>query len=340
MEQNRFMDVQKKIMPEILSLMDLRYGILMMVKDKQPVGRRQLAGLLDVSERTVRNEIEFLLKEDFVAVGRQGIELTANGMEILSGLREIIYAYKNFDWLSEELKDKLGISSVFIIPGDSQTNDSVMDFMGKRTATYVLGILKNRSVIGVTGGHSVAAVAENMPQGHYPKVTVIPARGGMGKSHGTQANSIAARLAGRLGAQKELMYIPDNVDQKILEALKTDVQVKAVFEKLQEMDILVFGIGRADVMAKTRNMSQDRIKELMSQGACAEAFGYYFNIRGEMVYPSSSVGITLEQYRSVDHVVAVAGGADKKEAIMATALVRPDMVLVTDESAARAIIEQ
>jgi central glycolytic genes regulator len=333
------MEIQKQIIPEILELMDLRYRILLMVQDKEPVGRRQLAGLLDVSERNIRNEIDFFLKEGFVEVRRQGIELTLSGKTVLLGLKEIIYAYKNFDWLAEECKHILGINKVLIIPGDSETSNAVLGFMGQRAATHVLGLLKAQSIIGVTGGRSVAAVAENMPEAHSPKVTVLPARGGMGKSHATQSNSIAALMAAKLGAQKEMMYLPDNIDREILEALKMDPQIKEVFDKLKEMDILIVGIGRADVMAKARNLPTERIRQLEDQGACAEAFGYYFDRNGVMVFPSSSVGITLEQYREVPHVVAVAGGAGKADAILATSRVRSDMVLVTDESGARAIVD-
>lgn len=340
MEKNQFLELQKQILPEILTLMDLRYSILMAIRDKQPIGRRQLAVLLEVSERTVRNEIDFFLKEAFVAVGRQGIELMEKGEEMLDGMKDMLYAYKNFDGLTEELKRILGINMVFIVPGDSASNPSVLRFMGQRTATYVLPLLKAQSVIGVTGGRSVAAVAENMPAGHYPKVTVIPARGGMGKSHGTQSNSIAAMMAGRLGAQKEMMYLPDSIDRKILEALKSDPQIKEVFEKLQIMDLLIFGIGRADVMAKARNFPPDRIEELKKAGARSEAFGYYFDSDGKMVFPSSSVGITMEQFQKVPHVVAVAGGADKAEAILSATKVRHDMVLITDESAAKNIMKR
>lgn len=337
MDQNQVMELQKQIIPEILTLMDLRYNILMGIQDKQPIGRRQLATLLEVSERTIRNEIDFLLKEAFVEVGRQGIELTQKGKEMLVGMKDVLYAYKNFDGLTEELKKILGINKVFIIPGDSASNRSVLEFMGQRAAAYVLTLIKSQSVIGVTGGHSVAAVAENMPAGNYPNVTVIPARGGMGKSHATQSNSIAALLAGRLGAQKEMMYLPDSIDRQILEALKSDPQIKEVFEKLQVMDLLIFGIGRADVMAKARNFSTERIEELLHAGACSEAFGYYFDREGTMVYPSSSVGITLEQFQQVPHVIAVAGGADKADAIRSATKVRQDLILITDESAAKNI---
>lgn len=339
MDQNQLMEIQKQILPEIMDLMDLRYGILMKVQEKQPVGRRQLALQLDVSERTIRNEVDFLLKENFVAVRRQGIELTAKGVEILLGLKEIIYAYKNFDWLAEELKKILGINKVFIVPGDSEASKGVLDLMGHRAAAYVLSILKAQSVLGVTGGSAVAALAKNMPAGHYPKVTVIPARGGMGKSHSTQSNSIAALLATKLGAQKEMMYLPDNIDREILEALKNDPQIKAVFEKLKEIDVLIFGIGRADAMAEARNFSKERIQELIELGACSEAFGYYFDVQGNMVHPTSSVGITLEQYRNIPHAVALAGGASKAEAIVSASHVRKDMVLITDESAAKKIMK-
>ncbi|MBF7097226.1 sugar-binding transcriptional regulator [Alkalibacter mobilis] len=337
MDKNQFIEIQKQILPEVVELMELRFNILAELKENQPVGRRHLANILNVSERHIRNEIDFFSKEGFVNVERQGILLSPLGEGILDDLKEVIYAYKNFDALAEKLRSILGIRKVFIVPGDCETSNTVLDFMGQKAARYVSGLIKADSVIGLTGGKSVASVAANMPQLNFPKATVIPARGGIGKSHSTQANSIASLMAAKIGAQKEMMYLPDNIDKDILEALKNDPQIKEVFDRLKEIDILIFGIGRADVMAKARKLSQDKISELEKLNAVSEAFGHFFDQEGKMIFPSSSVGITIEGYKNIEHAVAVSGGAAKAKAIIAVSKVKKDMVLVTDESAAKKI---
>ena len=282
--------IQQKIVPEILQTMVLRYDLLSYIKAHQPIGRRNLANELSLGERQVRNEIEFFTKQGFVIVERQGIHLSDNGEEILTKLREVIYQYKNFENLAERLRVKLGVRKVFIIPGDSEKNKTILEFMGKTAANYMESILKSYSVIAVTGGSRVAAVARNTPEVHYPHVTVFPARGGIGKSHSIQANSIVSMIGNKLGAQQEMLHLPDNIDKEILEVLKESLEIKEVFNKFENIDVLIQGIGRADVMANWRHFSQNSMDILKDKNAIAETFGHFLDIDGQIICPSSSIG--------------------------------------------------
>src|SRR5699024_1681994 len=125
----------------------------------------------------------------------------------------------------------------------------------------------------------------------------------------------------------------------ILEALKTDFKINHTLEILKKLDILIFGIGRADIMAEKRGLSQEIKDFLKEKSAVAEAFGYYFDKDGNVIYRSSSVGISIEDFKKIPYVVAVAGGSNKAQAIRATCKLRKDLMLVTDESAIQAIIE-
>lgn len=71
-----------------------------------------------------------------------------------------------------------------------------------------------------------------------------------------------------------------------------------------------------------------------------EAFGYYFNRQGEIVYRGRHIGLSLEDLEKVEMTIAIAGGAAKAEAVAAVCPVSGSGVLVTDEAAARAILER
>jgi central glycolytic genes regulator len=109
---------------------------------------------------------------------------------------------------------------------------------------------------------------------------------------------------------------------------------------LKTLDVLVYGVGRADVMAEKRGLDQGKKELLKKNNAVSEAFGHYFDKKGNVIYRSSSVGISIEDFKKIPHVIAVSGGANKAEAIMTSCKIRKDLVLVTDESAAKAIIEK
>ncbi len=87
-------------------------------------------------------------------------------------------------------------------------------------------------------------------------------------------------------------------------------------------------------MAKRRQLRPDQIKLLEQLGAVGETFGYYFNRRGEIVYVTPSTGLKLEHIKRVGHVMAVAGGTSKAEAMLAVlSYDLPPTTLVTDEGA-------
>ena len=67
----KLVDLQRLVIPEISTLIELRYNILSTVKSEAPIGRRNLAYVLDMSERQVRNEIDFLQEQKLVEVERQ-----------------------------------------------------------------------------------------------------------------------------------------------------------------------------------------------------------------------------------------------------------------------------
>ena len=85
-------------------------------------------------------------------------------------------------------------------------------------------------------------------------------------------------------------------------------------------------------------MTNNQITDLLNQGAIGEAFGYYFNHKGEIVFSTTSVGLNLEELKDIDQVIAVAGGENKVKAI--TSVVSPEYqdILITDEVTAKKIL--
>ena len=78
------------------------------------------------------------------------------------------------------------------------------------------------------------------------------------------------------------------------------------------MDILIFGMGRADTMARRRQLSEEKVSQLLEKGAVGEAFGHYFDINGNDIWESLTVGLSLEGYSKIDRVIGVAGGEDRQ----------------------------
>ncbi|MCX7904816.1 MAG: sugar-binding transcriptional regulator [Caloramator sp.] len=330
--------IQQKIIPEMIELLKKRYEILKNIYYNQPVGRRSLSQELNLGERIVRTEVEFLKNQGLVEVNPIGMVLTRDGEKILEELKEIIYVLNDYKHLEEKVQKLLKIKRVIIVPGDSEKDKTVLKEMGRACANYVKEIIHEGSIISLTGGTSVAQVVENFPRIVTKDVLVLPARGGIGRDVEIQANTLTANLAKKISANYRLLHVPDNISLETLETIANEPEVKEILEILSKSDLLIFGIGRADEMSKRRGMSPQQINELISKGAVAEAFGYYFNKSGEAIFRTPSIGINFYDVKNIKNVVAIAGGKNKAEAIIATKVNNPNMVLVTDEAAANEII--
>ncbi|KXZ40260.1 central glycolytic genes regulator [Alkalithermobacter thermoalcaliphilus JW-YL-7 = DSM 7308] len=333
-------EIQKKLVPEVLDLIQRRYFILRQVYLNEPIGRRALANLLGLSERTIRSEVEFLKNQELIDVQVSGMRINENGLEVLEKLKKLMDDIMGISQLEDTIREKLNIKKVIIVPGDSDEDKSVIKDIGKCTYKYLMGILKESVIIGVTGGNTMFEFAQCLPECKKEKnVLIVPARGGLGKEVEIQSNTIAATVAKKLCGNYRLLHVPDNVGKDILESLMSEPDINKTLEYIKNVDILIFGIGRAEEMAKRRKMEEDIIEYISSKGAVGEAFGHYFNRDGQTIYQTSTIGITVEDFKKIKDAIGIAGGTKKAEAIIAISKIKKDLVLITDQGAANKILE-
>lgn len=329
----------KKVAPEINEILERRYLILRGIQQNQPIGRRTLATELGFKERTVRDEVAILKKQELLDVDFTGTYITEKGHKLLDDLHEIYNHLKGIPQLEEELRKLLKIKKVIIVPGNSSENRMVLKDMGKITFKELKNNISSKDIIGITGGNTMASVVEEAVYDKKERdILVIPARGGLGRNLNTQSNSIAAKLAEGLGGSYRLLYIPDALEEEALEYILKNEEISHSLNLINNMNTLVFGIGRADIMAKRRNLSEGKIKELEEKGAVAEAFGHYFNIDGEEVWEYKTIGLSLERFKRLESLIGVAGGEEKAQAILSVATLNQEMVLITDEADRKSVV--
>lgn len=332
-------DAQRKIAPEALSLIERRYLVLKEIRSSKIAGRRMLANKLDLTERTIRNDIEFLKDEHLIDVNPMGMTITDIGIEILDTLTSYIIQITGLSSMQKLLASQLGIKQVFIAPTSCKKSSHALEDLGRVASKYFLDQVQEDGIIGLTGGYTLKFFAEQMSEKNYPDLYIVPARGGVGEILEIQSNTIVAELANKLKAHYKLLQIPDNIDKDIMESIFTDPGIKSTYEYIKKMDMLVFGIGNVESLAERRHMDAKEISQLKEKGAVAESFGHYFDINGKIVHETSTVGISLAEYAKMENILAIAGGENKAEAILSISKINKNLVLVIDEDAAKKIVE-
>jgi len=330
--------LHRKIAPEFIATIEERYDILRSIQHVEPVGRRALAAILDKGERVVRAQVDFLKNAGLVDVSSMGMTITREGQLMLKDLSEYIKVLHGLTVLEDELSEKLGLKQVIIIPGDSETDTTVRRELGRAAANILAQyLIKDDMIVAVSGGTIMANVAESIHFTH-PTVTVVPARGGLGEKVENQANTIAAAMANKLGGKYRMLHVPEGVSEEMVGAmLANNSNILSVADMIKRADVLIHGIGQAREMAVRRGFDEEFVSKLISSGAVGEALGHYCTLEGKNIYITSSVGLHLDDLADIGVVVAVAGGQKKAEAIVAVTSAGGEDVLITDESAAKAI---
>ena len=81
------LQAQQKLIPDLIDKMYKRFSILTTISKNQPVGRRSLSEHMDMTERVLRSETDMLKKQDLIKVKPTGMEITAEGEQLISQLK-------------------------------------------------------------------------------------------------------------------------------------------------------------------------------------------------------------------------------------------------------------
>ncbi|PTX59611.1 central glycolytic genes regulator [Melghirimyces profundicolus] len=335
------LELQRQLLPDLLEVMRKRYEVLRHIRLMQPVGRRSLASALAMTERVLRSEVDFLKDRGLVRIEAVGMSLTPLGADLVSDLEPIIKDLFGLTELEIRLARVLRLKKAVVVQGDSDQSDWVKKEMGRAGVRLLKQTARPGQVVAVAGGTTVAAVAEMMKASPALRESIfIPARGGLGEEVELEANYITSLMAQKAGGRYRLMHVPEQLSHEAYDTLIREPHIQEVLELVRSARIVVHGIGDATTMATRRKSSPELLRLLQEKGAVGEAFGYYFNRKGEIVYRGRSLGLSLEDLENVEMTIAVAGGAGKAEAIAAVCPVSGRDTLITDEAAARAILKQ
>ena len=329
------------IVPELPELLLERYRLLRRISFVSPAGRRSLAVYFRIGEKVLRRELDILREQGLICVEPRGIYLTAAGEALVTGIAPCLNLLLGINIMERELLKLLQVKRVSIVPGDLEKDEVVLLEMGRAAAKILRECLKPGIVLAVSGGMSCAAVADMLPDLPAPPgITVVPARGGLGEEVDYQANNIAARVARKLKASYRLLHLPDSLSQEALEMLLHEEKVSEVLKLINSASVLLHGIGTAGDMARRRGADEEEIHRLEVRGAVGEVFGFFFDVRGEIVDYIPSLGLYRKDMGNrVENVIVVAGGRKKAKAIIAVVGNHPRDHLVLDEGAARSIME-
>jgi central glycolytic genes regulator len=340
----QIVELQQQLVPDLLDVMRKRYSILHTVMLAESIGRRTLAQALSMTERVLRAETDFLKSQGLLEIDAGGMSISESGKLLLEQLEPFYKTMSGLSVLEETIRSHYGLKQVVIAAGDSEESSQTKRELGRLGCQVLSKHLRPNDVVAVTGGTTIADVANQLVSGTPLRTNwFVPARGGLGESLDYQANTIASTMAKRTGAQYRLLHVPDHLGEEAFASIMQEPNIQEIVAVIRSARIVIHGIGDAVVMARRRRLDTSVIEAMQAEGALAESFGYYFDRNGAVVHKMQTVGLRLEDIVKTEVVIGVAGGKSKGEAIAAIMRFGHNDILVTDEAAAleiSALIEQ
>lgn len=254
---------------------------------------------------------------------------------------DIIHPFRK---LEMQVERAYGIREVVCIP--SFGGESSKSRLGAATAKYLLRVMQDGQVIGVSSGTTLFEVAKAMPSNQtYPSVRFVPLVGGVGNERvDIHANHIAATLARQLHSEYKLLHTPVMVDSK--EAKKvfmSQSSIKSVFDLAAQADIALVGIGGApehSTMVRSY-LGQEHQEHFAERDIVGDICANFINENGTVTKSSWNeriISLELEKLKEIPLVIGVASGKEKVQSIKAALKGNMIDVLMTDEETAKDLL--
>jgi DNA-binding transcriptional regulator LsrR (DeoR family) len=273
-------------------------------------------------------------------------KLIAEGRE--RGLVKIEIAEPADDLVPLEisLEDRYGLSEAVVV-ATSEDRETTELSAGRAGAALLARVCTPETVLGLSWGVSMRALADATPRRAFRCRKVVPLVGGMGKAH-TQLHSdqVCADLAEKLGA--ECLHLAAPAIARSSRSRAELVAMPGIGDTLAEgaaCDVAVVGIGGilpSSTMVEAGYFTLEEFLGLRERGIVGDVCCHFLDDEGRTRYPELSeriVGLTPDELRAIDRTIGIATGAEKARGV--AAVVRGGFVkaLVCDRDLARSLLE-
>jgi DNA-binding transcriptional regulator LsrR (DeoR family) len=246
--------------------------------------------------------------------------------------------------LAVKLERALRLDEAIVTPSAKdveQTAKSVGLALGK----FLSEAITDAMTIGVGWGRTLTASLASFRPARRQDVMVMSLLGGAIETRFANPIDYSWRLASLLGAECYLFPAPLVVDsaetkRRLIEKCGLD----RLFAMAQKLDLAVVSVG--DIGGKGSSLArhlvtEKELSELTALGCVGDVMCNFLDKNGETIgHPVNDrvMSIDLETLSEAGHVVIACGGAHRAAAISAAIKRIGCNTLVTDESAARAIL--
>ncbi|MEM1288144.1 MAG: sugar-binding domain-containing protein [Pseudomonadota bacterium] len=247
--------------------------------------------------------------------------------------------------LSVRLQETLGLDEAVIVPGAGDADQTAKD-VGTALGQFLSEIVANNMTIGVGWGRTLNASLASFRPNRRTNARVISLQGGFLEASTLNPVDVSWQFASKLGASCLLYLAPLVVDSADTKAkLKQHCGLDRLDSAAAAMDLAVISCGDLGVAGSSLSHSflgDGEYEQLVDQGAICDTLCQFLDVDGRTVdHPIHDrvMAVDLDTISKAQRVILASGGARRAAAIRATIKRTGATVLVTDEAASRALLD-
>lgn len=247
--------------------------------------------------------------------------------------------------LALKLEQALNLDEVIVVPSSGAV-ETASKAVGLALGKFLSETIVDDMKIGVGWGRTLtASLASFRPPGRTG-VSIISLLGGAVETRFANPFEYSWRLATALNAECFLFPAPLVVDsQEIRQRLMADRGIRRLVGMAQSLDLAVVSAG--DISPQSGSLARHLIgeeehAELLALGCVADVMCNFLDGGGHVVpHPVNerTMSVGLDTLRNAKHIVIASGGRQRAAAIVAVARCIGCNTLITDETAAKAMLD-
>ncbi len=247
--------------------------------------------------------------------------------------------------LGLKLEDRLKLDEAIVVPGEDGA-DATAKAVGAALGALLSKTINNGMCVGVGWGRTLTASLATFRPPRRDNVKVVSLLGGVVEVTVTNPLEFTWRLANQLGAECFLFPAPLLVESgETRDRLFMRCGLDRLERLASSLDLAVLStgdIGPAGTAISKGLLSKAQLQELCEAGSICETLCNFLDSDGRSVaHPLNErvMSISLDTIARARHIIIATGGAARGEAILATHKRIGCNTLVTDEHAARRLLD-
>jgi DNA-binding transcriptional regulator LsrR (DeoR family) len=289
---------------------------------KENLTQNEIAILLDISRTKVVRLLEKARAEGIVQFQIKGHERNCLSVE-------------------KEFKDMFAIRDAFIVPVPFAPNE-LSDSLAKAAAQYLQNKLQPNDIVGLGWGKAVSRTIDFLSLESNSNISVVTLTGGVNYYlHNRQSQD------GGMEKFQEIHVIPAPFlasTEQMADIFLMEPSIKEILDLAKLSKYNVVGIGGVypdATIIQEEKMTINELTFIKQQQAVGDILGQFYDKHGrvlELPHHNRLIGTPLSTLKGLNHVIAVAGGDKKVEAIYGALKGSYIHTMITDEATAAALI--